>query len=206
MYAEYDFVRKPDATGSGEKQPLYPRIVSRGTISSKRLVSEISEESTFTPGDIEGLLVALERKISNYLVAGHHVQLGNIGYFSAKLKARPVMDKKEIRSHSIFFDNVNFRASMRFRKNSRGFVERATMGFNHSLHISEEVRRRRMEEFLDKEPFMTRHDYSQLSGLLKNKALGELNKLIAEGILDTMGQGCHKVYIRARKKELKMGE
>ena len=205
MYAEYDFVRRPDAKGTGEQQPLYPRIVSKGTISSKRLVEEIAEESSFTPGDIEGLLVAIERKISNYLRAGNHVQLGEIGYFSAKLKARPVMDKKEIRASSIYFDNVNFRASMRFRKNSRGFVERATMGFNHSLHLSEEVRRKRMEDFLDNHPFMTRHDYSQLAGLLKNKALAELNKLIADGILDTMGRGSHKVYVRARKKEPKMG-
>lgn len=204
MNAEYDFMRRPDSKGTGEQQPLYPRIVSKGTISSKRLVREIAEESTFTPGDIEGLLVALERKISNYLVAGNHVQLGEIGYFSAKLKARPVMDKKEIRAASIYFDNVNFRASMRFRKNSRGFVERATIGFNHSLHIPEETRRRRMEEFLDNNPFMTRYDYSYLTGLLKNKALTELNKLIAEGVLDTKGAGSHKVYVRARKKEPEM--
>lgn len=204
MNAEYDLVRRPAAKGTGEAQPFYPRIVSKGTILSKRLVQDIAEESSFSPGDIEGLLVAIERKISNYLIAGHHVQLGGIGYFSAKLKARPVMDKKEIRSPSIYFDNVNFRASMRFRKNSRGFVERATMGFNHSLQIPEETRRKRMEEFLDNNPFMTRHDYSYMSGLLKNKALEELNRLVDEGILDTKGAGSHKVYVRAHKKQPEM--
>ena len=54
MAAEYDFQRKPNPKGDGELQPLYPRIVNRGTITTKRLVSDISHASSFTPGDIEG--------------------------------------------------------------------------------------------------------------------------------------------------------
>ena len=83
MAAEYDFQRKPNPKGDGELQPLYPRIVNRGTITTKRLVSDISHASSFTPGDIEGLLAAFEDRISYYLSEGHHVQLGNMGYFSA---------------------------------------------------------------------------------------------------------------------------
>ena len=85
MAAEYDFQRKPNPKGDGELQPLYPRIVNRGTITTKRLVSDISHASSFTPGDIEGLLAAFEDRISYYLSEGHHVQLGNMGYFSAGL-------------------------------------------------------------------------------------------------------------------------
>lgn len=90
MAAEYDFQRKPNPKGDGELQPLYPRIVNRGTITTKRLVSDISHASSFTPGDIEGLLAAFEDRISYYLSEGHHVQLGNMGYFSAGLVSRPV--------------------------------------------------------------------------------------------------------------------
>ena len=32
MAADYDFRRKPNEKGDGEVQPLYPRIVSKGTI------------------------------------------------------------------------------------------------------------------------------------------------------------------------------
>ena len=66
MAAEYDFQRKPNPKGDGELQPLYPRIVNRGTITTKRLVSDISQASSFTPGDIEGLLAAFEDRISYY--------------------------------------------------------------------------------------------------------------------------------------------
>lgn len=95
MAAEYDFQRKPNPKGDGELQPMYPRIVNKGTITVKRLVSDISQATSFTPGDVEGVLAALESRISYYLSEGHHVQLGNMGHFSAGLTARPVMDKRK---------------------------------------------------------------------------------------------------------------
>lgn len=35
MAAEYDFQRKPNPKGDGELQPMYPRIVNKGTITGK---------------------------------------------------------------------------------------------------------------------------------------------------------------------------
>ena len=43
----------------------------------------------------------------------------------------------------------------------------------------------------------TRKNYSGITGLLKNKALNDLNLLVEKGILTTLGQGSHKVYVRA---------
>ncbi len=101
MYAKYDFRKKPSSKEDEDEQPLYPRIVSNGTIDFQQIVKEIAQASSFTPADIEGVQLAIENKISEYLVSGHHVQLGNLGYFSAKLKARPVMDPKRY-MHSPF--------------------------------------------------------------------------------------------------------
>ena len=47
------------------------------------------------------------------------------------------------------------------------------------------------------ELMITRKDYSGITGLLKNKALNDLNLLVEKGILTTLGQGSHKVYVRA---------
>ncbi len=197
MAAEYDFMKKPSSKEEAEKQPLYPRIVSKGTISSKKLINEIAEASSFTEGDLEGVLCALSNKIAYYLAEGYHVELGDMGFFSARLKARPVMDKKEIRSHSICFDNVNFRASKNFRNKSCGNLERAKYGFRHSNNLPEESRKSRLEAYLNTHPFITRMEYSQISGLLKGKALKELNMLISEGYLKSLGKGSHKVYVKA---------
>ena len=186
MYAKYDFRKKPSSKEDEDKQPLYPRIVSNGTIDFQRIVKEIAQASSFTPADIEGVQLAIENKISEYLISGYHVQLGDLGYFSAKLKARPVMDAKEIHAQSIYFDNVNFRPSSSFRKKVRGFVEKAKSGFAHSAEIPVEER-----------PMIRRKEYTQLTGLLKNKALNELNGWVKEGVLDTIGSGSHIIYVRA---------
>ena len=142
-------------------------------------------------------MVAFQEKVSYYLSEGYHVKLGEIGYFSSSLKARPVMDAKEIHAQSIYFDNVNFRPSSSFRKKVRGFVEKAKFGFSHSAEVPVEERRRRLEKFLDERPMIRRKEYTQLTGLLKNKALNELNGWVKEGVLDTIGSGSHKIYIRA---------
>lgn len=200
MAAEYDLVRKPNEKGDGTLQPLYPRIVSKGTIDTRELIERIVKCSTFSYGDVEGVFAELTEKISDYLIDGYHVEFGKMGYFSAKLAARPVMDKKEIRAASVHFENINFRPSSWFRKYSRGSVERATHGFNQSTELPEEERRRRLEVYLDKHPFITRTTYSSITGLLKNRALKDLNKLIEDGVLSYEGSGCHKVYVRAALK------
>ena len=183
MAAEYDFRRRPNPKGDGELQPLYPRIVNKGTIEMERLVQDIADMSSFTPGDVKGVVALLEDRISYYLSEGHHVQLGDIGYFSASLQARPVMDPKEIHSQTIFFGKVHLRVSPDFRKRCAGYVERAKYGFRKSAELS-------------------LHDYSGITGLLKNKALNDLNLLVEKGYLNTVGQGSHKVYVRADNKEV----
>ena len=203
MAADYDFRRKPNEKGDEELQPLYLRIVSKGTIDCKRLFREISEASTFTEGDLAGIMVSLQEKVSYYLSEGYHVKLGEIGYFSASLKARPVMDKKEIRSVSISFDNVNFRATKWFRRRSSGTVTRAKFGFQESSDMSEETRRLRLEAFLAKNHFITRREYSGLTGLLKGKAQRELNLLVENGVLNTRGYGNRIIYLKSENQPIK---
>lgn len=201
MAATYDLREKPNPKGDGEKQSLYPQIVSSGTIRTRDLLEDISSGSTFTIGDLEGMLTALTEKISGYLKDGYTVELGKIGYFSARLKSRPVMDKKEIRSTSICFDNVNFRASAWFRKHTRGSVERASNGFRSSAQLSETERRELLDKYLDETPFITRTEYTNLTGLLKNKALEDLKELVNQGILTTSGRRNQLIFLRAPQIE-----
>lgn len=198
MPADYDFRRKPNEKGDDEVQPLYPRIVSKGTVDSEQLFREISRAATFTVADLAGIVVALQEKIAYYVSEGYHVKLGEIGYFSGSLKAvRPVMDKKEIRSASICFDNVNFRATSDFKRLCAGTVARATYGFQESDDLPEKTRMARLEAFLAKNHFISRKEYSQITGLLKGKALRELNTLVENGVLRTRGSGSHITYLKA---------
>lgn len=57
-------------------------------------------------------------------------------------------------------------------------------------------RYRRLYAFLETYPFIIRKDYSGITGLLRNKALNDLNLLVKKGLLTTLGQGSHKVHVR----------
>lgn len=199
MPAQYDFKENPNPKGDGEKQPLHPRIVYSGTISTQKMFEDIVRASTYTLGDLEGMMTAITERMAHYMVEGYRVELGRIGYFSATLKTlRPVMDKKEIRSPSVFFDNINFRASAWMRKRTRGFVERAEPqhGLRASSKLSETECKRRMLAFIEENGYITRIDYSSITGKLKNKALAELNKFVEQGVISRKGRGVHLVFVK----------
>lgn len=189
MAAEYDFQRKPNPKGDGELQPMYPRIVNKGTITTKRLVSDISQATSFTPGDVRGLLAALEDRISYYLSEWHHVQLAIWGISRRDWRRVPSWIRRKSMQQTIFFGKVHFWVSPGFRKQCAGFVERvrAGYGFRHSADISSTERYRRLRVFLETNPFITRKDYSGITGLLKNKALNDLNLLDGERCFNNIG-------------------
>ena len=197
MAADYDFRRKPNEKGDGEVQPLYPRIVSKGTIDSKRLFREIAEASSFTEGDLAGIMVAFQEKVSYYLSEGYHVKLGEIGYFSSSLKARPVMDKKEIRSPSVHFQNVNLRLGSKFRNrfNTMELERKASPYVSRSL-MGEEERKEKLLLHLDKYGCITRADYESITGLVKHRAVSDLNRYLAEGMIRKYGSGKTVVYLK----------
>jgi hypothetical protein len=138
--------------------------------------------------------------MATHLKNGYNVEFGNIGYFSAKLKARPVIEKDEIRSASVEFDNVNFRASAWLKKNTRGDLERSSRGFQTSAKLSEEERRSLLEKYLDENSYIIRTEYTRLTGLLKNNAMKDLKGFVNQGILVSSGHRNQMIFLRTPKK------
>lgn len=199
MAANYDFRENPNPKGDNEPQALHPRIVVKDTIRTKQIIRDICHDSSLTEADVVAVLSAIEEKTIHYLHQGCNVELGDMGYFSATLKSRPVMDKKEIRSMSVHFDNVNFRSSASFKNKLRTggtLIRNQRIGFKHSKNLSEEKRKELVENYLKQHPFMTRSDYSDLTGRLKGIALKDLKKWVEEGYLKTFGRRSNLVYMR----------
>ena len=59
-----------------------------------------------------------------------------------------------------------------------------------------------LSDYLDKHGYITRAEYSELTGLLKTKAAAELKKWYQEGKIDKDGRPPHIVY---KSKELQTG-
>lgn len=202
--AFYNLKKKPAlTTKEGETETMYADIVYSGTIPAERLIRGVAKRTGFKEGVIEGILMELKEDVLQYLGEGYRVELGEFGFFSAKVKAsRLVANKNDIRSESVAFNGVNFRASKSMRVGIRGDLERRKcVDFNTSRKWDRENLKKLVLQYIGEHGFITRTTYTELTGRLKNTALGDLKSFAAEGIIKREGRGNQMHFIALPRKE-----
>ena len=202
--AFYNLKKKPAlTTKEGETETMYADIVYSGTIPAERLIRGVAKRTGFKEGMIEGILMELKDDVLQYLGEGYRVELGEFGFFSAKVKAsRLVANKNDIRSESVAFNGVNFRASKSMRVGIRGDLERRKcVDFNTSRKWDRENLKKLVLQYIGEHGFITRTTYTELTGRLKNTALDDLKSFAAEGIIKREGRGNQMHFIALPRKE-----
>ena len=202
--AFYNLKKKPAlTTKEGETETIYADIVYSGTIPAERLIRGVAKRTGFKEGVIEGILMELKDDVLQYLGEGYRVELGEFGFFSAKVKAsRLVANKNDIRSESVAFNGVNFRASKSMRVGIRGDLERRKcVDFNTSRKWGRDNLKKLVLQYIGEHGFITRATYTQLTGRLKNTALDDLKSFAAEGIIKREGRGNQMHFIAPPRKE-----
>ena len=201
MKAKYDFRVMPNLQGKEEEPGLYPQLVTSGTITMKDLMERASRHSGFNPAEVLGIVTFLEDAMVEYLSQGYHVKLGDIGTFSASLTSRKVKSKDEIRAKSVHFDNVHFRADKKLRKKIGLEMKLERVDPSRAFQTSSDEytpdeRFQLLTDHLDANGFITCKKYTELTGLLKNKASAELRKWAEEGRILREGRVPHVVYLK----------
>ena len=202
--AFYNLKKKPAlTTKEGETETMYADIVYSGTIPAERLIRGVAKRTGFKEGVIEGILMELKDDVLQYLGEGYRVEVGEFGFFSAKVKAsRLVANKNDIRSESVAFNGVNFRASKSMRVGIRGDLERRKcVDFNTSRKWDRNNLEKLVLQYIGEHGFITRATYTQLTGRLKNTALDDLKSFAAEGIIKREGRGNQMHFIAPPRKE-----
>ena len=202
--AFYNLKKKPAlTTKEGETETMYADIVYSGTIPAERLIRGVAKRTGFKEGVIEGILMELKEDVLQYLGEGYRVELGEFGFFSAKVKAsRLVANKNDLRSESVAFNGVNFRASKSMRVGIRGDLERRKcVDFNTSRKWDRDNLKKLVLQYIGEHGFITRTTYTQLTGRLKNTALDDLKSFAAEGIIKREGRGNQMHFIAPPRKE-----
>ena len=207
MAAQYDLKKSVRPKGKEDDPVLYPKVVAYGTKTLKDIMRHAQMYTGLNASTVQGVVTLLEDVMAKYLAEGYNVKLGNIGTFSATLTSRQVKTKEEIRAKSIRFDDIRFKAAKELKKevNLQMKLERASpyRAFKTSSdEYTAEERFLLLGEYLDKNGYITRSDYSELTGLLKTKAASELRQWYLEGKIGKDGRAPHIVY---KKKELQSG-
>ena len=199
MSAQYDLYETPDIKQTGEKQPLHPRIVPKGTIGQDEFLDRVHKFTGISRSLLAGAMQSFQNELKDLLANGWIVELGEIGYFSVSLQGPPVMHKKDVRAQSIKRKNINYLPTKQFKRE---------VGYDMRLERTESLTRPKgngrseaeclalITAHLEKYPCMTRTDYCHLTGHDKKRALKELNAFIEKGILMRYGAGKQVVYAK----------
>ena len=199
MSAQYDLYEIPDIKQTGEKQPLHPRIVPKGTIGQDEFLDRVHKFTGISRSLLAGAMKSFQNELKDLLANGWIVELGEIGYFSVSLQGPPVMHKKDVRAQSIKLKNINYLPTKQFKRE---------VGYDMRLERTESLTRPKgngrseaeclalITAHLEKYPCMTRTDYCHMTGHDKKRALKELNAFIEKGILMRYGAGKQVVYAK----------
>ena len=199
MSAQYDLDETPDIKQTGEKQPLHPRIVPKGTIGQDEFLDRVHKFTGISRSLLAGAMQSFQNELKDLLANGWIVELGEIGYFSVSLQGPPVMHKKDVRAQSIKLKNINYLPTKQFKRE---------VGYDMRLERTESLTRPKgngrseaeclalITAHLEKYPCMTRTDYCHMTGHDKKRALKELNTFIEKEILMRYGAGKQVVYAK----------
>ncbi len=196
MSANYRLVRNPNPKKDGKVQPLHARFVPSRTVSTEDLMEEIISKSSFSTGDVKGILQLLQDVIVNQLMLGSNIKFEGIGTFTVSLKCRPVMDKKEIRSESIHFKDVKFRSSKKLRQRLKVMPLFRAIETEKENFSFEDCKKRLLWYLENKKPFITGRDYQWLNHCGKTKATTHLKLFRKEGIISRQGYGSTTFYTK----------
>lgn len=210
--AYYIMEEMPDLNKTGERV-LYPRLAMVSQTSTAQIVREIAECSSFTEGDVEGLLKQLSVEVGRQLAKGCSVKLDGIGVFTPALALREGKEREEVgedaqhrNAQSIVVGNVNFRVdkSLLWSVNERCTLERAPWKTRRSSQkYTLEQRKTLAVDYLKENPFLTVADYRQLTGLLNTTAANELRQWAAQpdSEIGIAGRGTHRMYVLKGQKD-----
>ncbi|MEL5892352.1 DNA-binding protein [Bacteroides sp. GD17] len=197
MSVYYDLYQNPPQDGEKDER-LHARVLPKGTIPADKFLEIVHNATGFSQAILDGTLQAITDELQSWLADGWIVEVGELGHFSLSLECdRLVQDKKEIRSPSIHFKNVNLRVSSKFR---RRFVtmelERKESPYVSHSKLSEAQRLKLLQKHLDEKRCITRADYSELTGRSKSQSLDDLNRYVEQGVLCKYGSGRTVVYLK----------
>lgn len=198
----------PDMQGTG-KRTMYPKMISRGTMGPDEIAELISSQSTFSPGEVKGLVAALARTIAYGVASGYTVKIEEIGSFSASLALRKGVESEEAEggtrrnAASVTIGGVNFRPDKALIREARtrAHLERTTVRRSRRPDLTREERLALALRHIDGNSLLRVADYCSLTGLGRTAAAEELRAFAREGRIGSTGHGTHKVYIRNKAED-----
>lgn len=205
--AEYDMqeLTLPNEDG---KRILYPRMQLYGQKDLEYIADKVSYATSFTRGDIKGLVQAITEEIAHSMSEGYSVKIEGLGVFTPSLGLRKDKERESgeegaprRNAASICLRDINFRVDKELLYETAGHCTLQRAQYKKCRRSSQlfapEERLERAKEFMKKNTFMSVAEYCRMTGLLKTTAANELKAWAAQpdSGINYRGRGTHKLYV-----------
>lgn len=197
MSINYSLYPIPAPRGKEDEQRQYwgARIKSAGTKNTKNICQIISASTTFNPGEIKGMLDALNQWIVIWMSEGYNINLEGIGTLSVSLKSENVMEAK---GYGLVtrIDGINFLPGTELKEATKKFELKHIKRTQHETFSIDERKERIMDYILRNNSISSstciRHNHCS-----KQRALQDLKEMVEEGKLLQVGNARTVMYIRS---------
>ena len=183
MAIKFDFFRSPSMIGE-KNEKFHARVVGGKTIDLESIIPIIQQRCTLSKGDITAVVDELGVELVKQLCDGNHLYLPGIGYFSLSLNAPKDANPTETHSQHIQIKKVEFRADQQLKdalKKDAKFTRCEVK--HHSPMLSDEEVEHLLRETFRETPYLSRPDFSALTGLTRMTAQRQLDRLVEAGKL-----------------------
>lgn len=199
--AYYIMQEMPDLRGDG-KRVLYPKLIIEDQVNLDRIARDISDNSTFSLGEVQGVLYALIKNIERYAGWGYSVKIDGLGVFTPSLQYKRDVEREEVggtkrNAASIEVGGVNFRVDRSLVGNINQHCDlRRSRQRTYTKHRAGQEERLAMAlDYMRTHGYMRLQDYTVMTGLSRSTACRELRRFHAERRIGGQGFGAHSVYV-----------
>lgn len=200
MTAQYGLFRNPPHKGEKESDILHARIIPGRTIRIDRITNDISQCTSFSPGDVKGLLQAFADVLVMYLEDGDEVDLEGLGHFSVSLKCPKITTPRQVRAEEISFKSVNFRCSKEITDRLTVMRVERKPGSSKPVKYTAEDRKARIIQHFEKHDTIMSSDCMGINECTRYLALKDLKELMDEKKIVKEGYRKIAVYMLAKEK------
>lgn len=205
--AEYQ-MKELTLPGKDGEKTMYPKMKIWECVDLETLVRSMSYASSFTPGDIVGIVRSLAQAMAENMADGNSVKIDGIGVFTPSLGLRKgvkresgVEDEPRRNAASICVDSIRFRPARELlhETGKRCQLHRSSLPSpRSSKRYTPEERLALAKQYLESHPYMRVADYTALTGLLRSAAAKELKQWAEteHSGIGCSGRSTHKVYIK----------
>lgn len=194
MSAQYKIQENPPTKIGEQHFTDHARFIPRDTVRINRLCEEISAASTFSAGDIKGVLQALSDRIAFHLEFGDDLDIEGLGHFTASLRCRPPVKGEKITAVHVKFNTVKFRCCKELRDRLRVMRFEPVPKRERYADLSEAERRRNIIDWLGIEGVIQSSVCMSINACSRYTAQRDLKGLAGEGKIARIGHGKAVMY------------